>query len=201
VTQDPFGNNPPVRFTKRLGTIPTYYELLDLPCSATADEVRRAYRSKSKLYHPDTTALPPEVAGQKFRELKDAYAVLNSPERRAAYDLGQQIGQQAELNSAQSRASGSQDTRFRASASAYLEPKERSLSAGEIFAVFLLGMTVLICLVLAIVLGIARGEMVIQTTAPTHLSLKSPSGKEQRIKLPPGTQRPNLKTADRKTKT
>lgn len=197
MTQDPFGHNPPARFTKRLGTIPTYYELLDLPCSATADQVRRAYRSKSKLYHPDTTALPPEVAGQKFRELKDAYAVLNNPERRAAYDTGQQ----AELSSAQRYESGSQDSRFRASASAYLDPKERSLSPGEIFAVFLLGITFLICLVLAIILGIARGEMVVQTASPTNLSLKLPLLKEQQLKISVRTQRPDLTTTDRKIKT
>ena len=197
MTQDPFGHNPPVRFTKRLGTIPTYYELLDLPCSATADQVRKAYRSKSKLYHPDTTALPPEAAGQKFRELKEAYAVLNSPERRAAYDTGQQ----AELSSAQSRESGSQDNRFRASASAYLDPKERSLSPGEIFAVFLLGITFLICLVLAVILGIARGEMVVQTASPTNLSLKSSLLKEQQLKISVRMQRPDLTTTDRKIKT
>jgi DnaJ-class molecular chaperone len=198
VTQDPFGNNPPARFTKRLGTIPTYYERLDLPCSATADQVRRAYRSKSKLYHPDTTALPPETAVQKFRELKEAYAILNNPERRAAYDTGQQ----AELgNSAQGRGSESQDDRFRTSVSAYLDPKERSLSPGEIFAVFLLGITFLICLVLAVILGIARGEMVVQTASPSHLSTRLPSLKEQRITIPLGTQHPNLTAADRKAKT
>ncbi len=197
MTQDSFGNNLPARFTKRLGTIPTYYELLDLPCSATADQVRRAYRSKSKLYHPDTTALPPDAAGQKFRELKEAYAVLNSPERRAAYDKGQQ----SELSSAQRHDSVSQDNRFRASASAYLDPKERSLSPGEIFAVFLLGITFLICLVLAVILGIARGEMVVQTASPTNLSLKSPLLKEQQLKISVRTQRPDLTTADRKTKT
>lgn len=197
VTQNQFGHNPPARFTKRLGTIPTYYERLDLPCSATTDQIRRAYRSKSKLYHPDTTNLPPEAAVQKFRELKEAYAVLNSPERRAAYDTGQNTELES---SAQSRESGSQDNRFRAPASAYLDPKERSLSPGEIFAVFLLGITFLICLVLAIILGIARGEMVIQTAVPVNLAPKSPSFKEQRFKIPLGTQRPNLTTSNR-TKT
>jgi curved DNA-binding protein CbpA len=177
--------------------MPTYYELLDLPCSATADQVRRAYRRKSKLYHPDTTALPPEAAGQKFRELKEAYAVLNSPERRAAYDMGQQT---EPGNFAQSCKSGVQEDRSSASASAYLDPKERPLSPGEIFAVFLLGITFLICLVLAIILGIARGEMVIQTATPAHLSPRSPSLKEQRVKMPLGMNPPNLATADRKTK-
>jgi curved DNA-binding protein CbpA len=165
VTQDQVGDNPSQRFTKRLGTVPTYYELLELPSTATIDQVRRAYRLKSKLYHPDTTVLTPEVATQKFRELKEAYGVLNSPERRALYDLGQQSIVSEDF--AAKRSPTSPDRRFRVSASAYLDPKERPLSPGEIFAVFLLGATFLVCLVLAIVLGVARGEMVLQTTAPT----------------------------------
>lgn len=146
--------------------MPTYYELLDLPSSATIDQIRRAYRLKSKLYHPDTTVLVPEVATQKFRELKEAYAVLNSPERRALYDMGQQpIASVGDFP--KNKETGSSDRRFRSSASAFLDPKERPLSPGEIFAVFLLGITFFICLVLAVVLGVARGEMVLQTAAPS----------------------------------
>ena len=165
MTQDQVGDNPSQRFAKRLGTVPTYYELLELPSTATVDQVRRAYRLKSKLYHPDTTVLTPEVATQKFRELKEAYGVLNSPERRSLYDLGQQPIVSEDF--ASKRSPASPDRRFRVSASAYLDPKERPLSPGEIFAVFLLGAMFLVCLVLAIVLGVARGEMVLQTAAPT----------------------------------
>jgi curved DNA-binding protein CbpA len=152
--------------------MPTYYERLDLSVSATADQVRRAYRLKSKLYHPDTTTLPPTVAIQKFRELKEAYAVLNSPERRAAYDSGQWTGTPAEvlINTKESAS----DNRFRSSATAYLDPKERPLSPGEIFAVFLLGITFAVCLFLAIILGVARGEMVLQTAAPAVSSSPQP---------------------------
>jgi DnaJ domain len=166
VTQDRFEDNPSKRFTKRLETMPTYYELLDLPSSATIDQVRRAYRLKSKLYHPDTTVLAPEVATQKFRELKEAYTILNSPELRALYDMGQQsMSPVADFTN--DRKASSPDRRFRTSASAFLDPKERPLSPGEIFAVFLLGITFVICLVLAIVLGVARGEMVLQTAPPS----------------------------------
>jgi DnaJ domain len=184
VTQDRFEDNPPKRFTKHLGTMPTYYELLDLPSSATVDQIRRAYRLKSKLYHPDTTVLAPEIATQKFRELKEAYAVLNSPERRALYDMGQQpissVG-----GFTQYREANSSDRRFRSPASAFLDPKERPLSPGEIFAVFLLGITFVICLVLAIVLGVARGEMVLQTAVPSANSDRDPISALKSIPVPP----------------
>jgi DnaJ domain len=204
VTQDQFGDNLPKRFTKRLGTMPTHYELLDLPSSATIDQVRRAYRLKSKLYHPDTTVLTPEVATQKFRELKEAYGVLNSPERRARYDMGQQPILSEEFRA---KPDGNvQDRRFRSMASAYLDPKERPLSPGEIFAVFLLGTTFVVCLVLAIVLGVARGEMVLHTKDPAEIaalkpipakatspfSPKNPSLKAQRPKASEKPQRSSL---------
>ncbi|WP_404785829.1 J domain-containing protein [Altericista sp. CCNU0014] len=154
--------------------MPTYYERLDLSISATAEEVRRAYRLKSKLYHPDTTTLPPAVAIQKFRELKEAYAVLNTPERRAAYDAGKWDKPPVNVPI---DATASSDNRFRSSSAAYLDPKERPLSPGEIFAVFLLGITFVVCLVLAIVLGVARGEMVLQTSVPVVSALQQmPSG-------------------------
>jgi curved DNA-binding protein CbpA len=207
VTQDRFEDNPPRRFTKHLGTIPTYYELLDLPSSATIDQIRRAYRLKSKLYHPDTTVLAPEVATQKFRELKEAYTVLNSPEHRALYDMGQRpVAPVGDFS--QDREASSSDRRFRSSASAFLDPKERPLSPGEIFAVFLLGITFVICLVLAIVLGVARGEMVLQAGVPSAnndgrdaIALKSismppsspffpkpPLLKERQLKVPQSSQ-------------
>ncbi len=205
MTQDQIGDNPPSRFTKRLGTMSTHYELLDLPVSATIDQVRRAYRLKSKLYHPDTTVLTPEVATQKFRELKEAYGVLNSPERRARYDMGQQPILSDEFRA---KADGNvPDRRFRSMASAYLDPKERPLSPGEIFAVFLLGTTFVICLVLAIVLGVARGEVVLHTKDPSAIAAlnpipakspspffsKNPSLKAQRPKAPEKLQRSPLK--------
>jgi DnaJ domain len=172
VSQDKFRDNPMPRSAKSVGTISTYYERLDLSVSATADQVRRAYRLKSKLYHPDTTTLPPAVAVQKFRELKEAYAVLNSPERRAAYDAGQWTKTPLEtlINTRESAS----DNRFRSSSTAYLDPKERPLSPGEIFAVFLLGITFVVCLMLAIVLGVARGEMVLQTSVPVVSPLLQP---------------------------
>ena len=56
---------------------PTYYSLLGLHPSASAIEVRRAYRELSKHYHPDTTDLPTTVATAKFQLLNEAYATQN----------------------------------------------------------------------------------------------------------------------------
>lgn len=61
-----------------------YYEVLDLPRSASEDDIRRAYRSLAKKYHPDVNDHP--QAEDRFKEINEAYAVLSDGERKAAYD-------------------------------------------------------------------------------------------------------------------
>ncbi|WP_333314498.1 J domain-containing protein [Microcoleus sp. D3_18a_C4] len=136
----------------------SYYGLLGLHPSASAIEIRRSYRELSKLYHPDTTELPPAVATAKFQQLNNAYATLSNPERRLAYDL--KIGY-SRLNVIQSPpgfntpVSGSGK---KTSNSAYLDPTDRPLSPGEIFALFIMGASLIGCLVLAIAIGLIRGN-------------------------------------------
>jgi hypothetical protein len=172
VTQDKFKDDS-TRRLERIASPLSYYSLLELSSTATLDEVRRAYRQKSKLYHPDTTLLPAEVAVQKFRELNEAYAVLSNPEQRQWYDA-----QPEPLShEVMARSPYRPDFRDATTPTAALDPKERTLSPGEILALLILGATFLVCLVLAIILGVARGEMVIQNTHlewPVHRNHASP---------------------------
>jgi DnaJ-domain-containing protein 1 len=87
VTQDKFRDGSPQRFSKLLGSNATYYSWLEVSPTANAEQIRKAYRLKSKLYHPDTATLPSEIAVQKFREVNEAYAILSNPEQRMHYDL------------------------------------------------------------------------------------------------------------------
>jgi hypothetical protein len=163
VTQDQFREKQPQDLENGLGCMPTYYDLLDLASTATLEQIRRAYRLKSKLYHPDTTALPREIAIQKFRELNKAYAVLSNPEHRIWYDTQPKTFESGGFsNSIQNPTQRTPKVRTSAVG---LDPTERPLSPGELFALFLLGVTFLVCLVVAIVLGIARGEMVLHSPA------------------------------------
>ena len=135
----------------------SHYALLGLHPSASVLEIRRAYRELSKRFHPDTTDLPHAIATAKFQQLNEAYATLSNPERRLTYDLkigysGLSVIQTpSELNSPISQ------SQFRYKTSAYLDPTDRPLSAGEIFALFILGLTLLGCLLLAITIGLTRG--------------------------------------------
>ncbi|MBD1995702.1 J domain-containing protein [Leptolyngbya sp. FACHB-541] len=136
----------------------SYYGLLGLPPSASAQQIRRAYRELSKLYHPDTTTLPAAVAIAKFQELNEAYATLSSPERRFAYDLKIGYSRVSVIQSSTDLSrSASRSKSFRSSA--YLDPTDRPLSPGEVFALFILGITFVCCLILVVTIGLTRGEI------------------------------------------
>lgn len=136
----------------------SYYSLLGLHPSASVIEIRRAYRELSKHYHPDTTKLATEIATTKFQELNQAYATLSNPERRTTYDY--LIGY-SRLSVIQAPSYLDRSVRDRpkyTTSSAYLDPTDRPLSAGEIFALFMLGLTIVGCLILAIAIGLIRGD-------------------------------------------
>ena len=62
-----------------------YYELLGVDRSASAAELKSAYRKLAKQYHPDLN--PGDAAAeQKFKEVSEAYEVLKDEQNRAAYD-------------------------------------------------------------------------------------------------------------------
>jgi len=62
-----------------------YYELLGVPRSATADEMKKAYRKLAMKHHPDKNP-GDKAAEQKFKEISEAYDVLKDEQKRAAYD-------------------------------------------------------------------------------------------------------------------
>lgn len=62
-----------------------YYELLGVGKSATAEEIKKAYRKLAMQYHPDRNPDNKE-AEKKFREVSEAYDVLRDDQKRAAYD-------------------------------------------------------------------------------------------------------------------
>ncbi|MEM7555482.1 MAG: J domain-containing protein [Cyanobacteria bacterium P01_A01_bin.84] len=138
---------------KLISSKPTYYYQLGIYPWASVIDIRRAYRELSKLYHPDTTDLPKDVATIKFQEINEAYATLSNPERRFSYD--QQIGYSRHgviAPAADLDKSKNNPISYDWSKSAYLDATDRPLSPGEIFALFILGLTFIGCLLIAIAL-------------------------------------------------
>src|SRR5437868_9139981 len=62
-----------------------YYQILGVKKNANEDEIKKAYRSLAKKYHPDKNKGNKE-AENKFKEISEAYAVLSDAEKRAQYD-------------------------------------------------------------------------------------------------------------------
>ncbi|MEO1590814.1 MAG: J domain-containing protein [Cyanobacteria bacterium J06632_22] len=154
-----------------------HYERLGIQPTASVQQIRRAFRDMSKLYHPDTTELPSAIATVEFQHLNEAYATLSSPEKRFAYD--QEIGFSRFYVS---QAPKDLDTPVSAnkpftSRHLYIDPTDRPLSAGEIFALFLLGVTFIGCLALVIVISYTKGDITVsfsRTEVVTYIQTQLP---------------------------
>ena len=75
-----------------------YYEVLGVPRTATADDIKRAYRQLARKYHPDLQPASERAkAAERFKEINEANEVLTDPDKRAKYDaLGQNWKNDAE---------------------------------------------------------------------------------------------------------
>ena len=64
-----------------------YYEVLGVPRTATAEEIKRAYRELARKHHPDLQpAAERAQAAERFKEINEAHEVLSDPDKRAKYD-------------------------------------------------------------------------------------------------------------------
>jgi DnaJ-class molecular chaperone len=68
-----------------------YYRVLGVDPHVSEDEIRRAYRRLALQWHPDRNPNRPQ-AGERFKEISEAYAVLIDPDKRREYDRLRQIG-------------------------------------------------------------------------------------------------------------
>ncbi|MBO7174881.1 MAG: J domain-containing protein, partial [Spirochaetaceae bacterium] len=73
------------------------YAVLGVSKTATADEIKKAYRDAAFRYHPDRNG-GDVAAEEKFKQINAAYAVLGDATKRREYDLYGSTGQQARPN-------------------------------------------------------------------------------------------------------
>lgn len=64
-----------------------YYETLGVPKTASADEIKSAFRKLARKHHPDMAKAKEKAAAEeKFKQINEAYEVLSDPEKRVKYD-------------------------------------------------------------------------------------------------------------------
>ncbi len=61
-----------------------YYDVLGVSRGVTQDELKKAYRRLARQYHPDVSSDPD--AGERFKEISEAYEILSDDQKRSAYD-------------------------------------------------------------------------------------------------------------------
>jgi curved DNA-binding protein len=74
----------PVTKESRFVEFRDYYKILGVAKTASADEIKKAYRKQARKYHPDVSK--EADAEMRMKEVNEANAVLSDPEKRAAYD-------------------------------------------------------------------------------------------------------------------
>ncbi|KAL3510610.1 hypothetical protein ACH5RR_030011 [Cinchona calisaya] len=70
---------------------PSYYGILGVPASASAEDVRRAYKKLAMQWHPDKWSRTPSLLGEaktRFQQIQQAYSVLSDQRKRIMYDSG-----------------------------------------------------------------------------------------------------------------
>ena len=68
-----------------------YYSVLGVSASATQDQIKRAYRKLAKKHHPDANA-GDKASAERFKEISEAYSVLNDAAKRKQYDQLRRYG-------------------------------------------------------------------------------------------------------------
>jgi len=69
-----------------MATKTDYYDILGISKSASADEIKKAYRKQALEWHPDRHKDEKETAEKRFKEINEAYQVLSDPQKKAAFD-------------------------------------------------------------------------------------------------------------------
>jgi DnaJ family protein B protein 6 len=90
-----------------------YYTVLEVPKTATSEEIKKAYRRLALKWHPDKNPNEQELATKKFKEISEAYEVLADDKKRRMYDQYGRDGLNGSMPNGNSNASNRHRARHR----------------------------------------------------------------------------------------
>ena len=82
-----------------MDTHPSYYEVLKITPKASDEDVKRAYHSLAKKFHPDYNPQNRRMAELRFRLISEAYSALKTTEKRIKYNQSLHLKAQNDNNS------------------------------------------------------------------------------------------------------
>jgi curved DNA-binding protein CbpA len=162
----------------------TYYELLDIDPTASADEIRKAARLQLNAWHPDKfSGASKKQAEERTKEINAAHDVLKDPRKRAAYDrtLSQQgQAQQGQAEEDQQQAEEAQQTQEAARAAEQQHSQANQWQAGgpslsDLRPATLGGLGGILVVLLLLVVGGIVIAAVSRTTPNTNTAALSPT--------------------------
>jgi len=103
-----------------------YYKILEIKQSATIDEIKKAYRTLSKRYHPDMN----KNGVEQFKSINEANSMLSDPAKRKVYDAQYRVHFKPK-NSHQSTPSKSTQTTSNSSTSTKVTTQGKSASSSS----------------------------------------------------------------------
>mgnify|MGYP000306259586 FL=1 len=110
-----------------MNQLKNYYKILEIKPSATLDEIKKAYRTLSKRYHPDMN----KNGVEQFKSINEANSVLSDPAKRKVYDT-QYIVHFKPKNSPQYAPSNSPQTTSKTATSTKVTTQGKSSSSSTI---------------------------------------------------------------------
>jgi DnaJ-class molecular chaperone len=106
-----------------------YYRILGVERGASDSEIKRAFRTLARQYHPDTTR-GNKILEAKFKDVNEAYEVLSDPEKRARYDAIQFDTYRGFSNAREAMRADAEGTAARARAQATDDDKGDATATG-----------------------------------------------------------------------
>ena len=112
-----------------------YYKILGINSSADKKEIKSAYRSLARKYHPDTNQ-GNKLSEEKFKEIGEAYSILSDDARRAQYDLLKGVSQKKPNTSEQAKKQASEAYTEQKKSNAKSKSEAEKRPFGDVFSDF-----------------------------------------------------------------